>query len=260
MRFLPDHASAAHPVLPHLLEIHPVRSVSTERGLTFPAIVLDAPGGAEWTEVESVHPMPFADFQPRMRIALTGTILTFRDVPPVETAYAYMTGRFHGGRSQIIEGRPFAFAFGDAAGRTRITAVTIPGTPAYEMSRRWLSSPPAGPITVVGLRTLYLPALFAPGGGRIEVMLCPTFRIGPGTIRGSAMPAPTARFELVPIGGAPPAAQDAAPRSRGGPGRRHLRRRTGAASVPRAQARKTRTAKRPVRPRRPVQRRQRKRA
>ena len=260
LRFLPDHASAAHPVLPHLLEIHPVRSVSTERGLTFPTIMLDAPGGAEWTGVESVHPMPFADFQPRMRTALTGTILTFRDVPPVETAYAYMTGRFHGGRSQIIEGRPFAFAFGDAAGRTRITAVTIPGTPAYEMSRRWLSSPPAGPITVVGLRTLYLPALFAPGGGRIEVMLCPTFRIGPGTIRGSSTPAPTARFELVPIGGAPPDAQDAAPRSRGGPGRRHLRRRTRAATVPRAQARKTRTAKRPVRSRRPVQRRQRKRA
>ena len=191
---------------------------------------------------------------------MTGTILTFRDVPPLETAYVYMTGRFHGGRSQIVEGRPFAFAFGDAAGRTRITAVTIPGTPAYEISRRWLSSPPAGPITVAGLRTLYLPALFAPGGGRIEVMLCPTFRIGPGTIRGSSTPAPTARFELVPIGGPPPATEAAASRSRGAPVRRHLRRRTGPAAVPRAQGRKARAAKRPVRPRRPVQRRQRKRA
>jgi response regulator NasT len=254
LRFLPDRASAAHPILPHLLEIHPVRSVSTERGLTFPSISLDAPGGAEWTEVESVHPMPFADFQPPTRIAVTGTILTFRDVPPVETAYVYMTGRFHGGRSRIAEGRPFSFAFGDAAGRTRITAVTVPGTPAHEISRRWLSAPPTGPITVVGLRTLHLPALFAPGGGRIEVMLCPAFRISPGTIRGSSTPAPTARFELVPIGGAPSDVQKgAAPARRA---RRPLRRRTRAAIVPRARARKPRAAERPVRP----QRRQKKRA
>jgi response regulator NasT len=32
LRFLPDHAQAGHPVLPHLLEIHPVRTVLTERG------------------------------------------------------------------------------------------------------------------------------------------------------------------------------------------------------------------------------------
>src|SRR5207247_8849321 len=166
----PDRVRAGRPVLPHLFETRTVRGGSTERGLTFPSISIDAPGGAEWTEVESVHPMPFADFQPPTRIAVTGTILTFRDVPPVETAYVYMTGRFHGGRSRIVEGRPFSFAFGDAAGRTRITAVTVPGTPAHEISRRWLSAPPMGPITVVGLRTPHLPALFAPGGGRIEVV------------------------------------------------------------------------------------------
>src|SRR5207302_48633 len=125
-----------------------------------------------------------------------------------ETAYVYMTGRFFGGRSQIVEGRPFLFAFGDAAGRIRVTAVTIPGTPAYEISRRWLSAPPTGPITIVGLRTLNLPALFAPGGGRIEVVLCPVFRIIPGMVRGSSIPAPTTRFELVPVGGAPPSDGD----------------------------------------------------
>ena len=210
LRLLPDHASAGHPIIPHLLEVHPVRSVTTERGLTFPPIPLDAPGGAEWTEIESVHPMPFGDAQPRTKMAVTGTVMTFRDVPPLETAYVYMTGRFYGGRSRFVEGRPFLFAFGDAAGRTRITAVTIPGTPAYEMTRRWLSTPPSGAITIVGLRTLYLPALFAPGGGRIEVILCPVFRIFPGTVRGSSTPAPTARYELVPVGGGVQARGDGA--------------------------------------------------
>jgi AmiR/NasT family two-component response regulator len=201
LRLMPDQASAGHSILPHLLEIHPVRSVTTERGLTLPAISLDAPGGPEWTEVETVHPMPFGDFAPHTHMGVMGTVLTFREIPPLETAYVYMTGRFLGGRSQFVEGRPFLFAFGDAAGRIRITAVTIPGTPAYEVSRRWLSSPPTGPMTVVGLRTFNLPALFAPGGGRVEVVFSPAFRIIPGTIRGCSAPAPTARFELIPIGG-----------------------------------------------------------
>jgi AmiR/NasT family two-component response regulator len=208
LRLLPDHASAAHPALPHLLELHPVRTVSTERGATFPPVALDAPGGPEWADVQSVHPMPFPDFQPPTRLSFVGTMMTFRHVPPVETAYVYMTGRFHGGRSQFVDGRPFLFAFGDAAGRTRVTAVTVPGTPAYDTARRWLSTPPTGPLTIVGLRTLNLPALFAPGGGRLEVLLCPVFRIIPGTVKGSAVPAPTARFELVPVGGAPPAAPE----------------------------------------------------
>ncbi len=213
LRVLPDHASAAHPILAHLVEIHPVRTVTTERGLTFPPVSLDAPGGAEWTEADTIHPIPFPDFQSTTRLAFTGNTMTFRHVPPMETAYVYMTGRFHGGRSQFVDGRPFLFAFGDAAGRTRITAVTVPGTPAYEISRRWLSSPPTGPLTIVGLRTLNLPALFAPGGGRIEVLVCPAFRIEPGTVKGSAVPAPTARFELVPIGGIPPAPPAPARRS-----------------------------------------------
>jgi response regulator NasT len=203
LRLLPDHASAAHPQIPHLLEIHPVRMVSSERGLTFPPIDLDAPGGPEWSSVQSIHPMPFPDFLPATRLAFTGNMMTFRHVPPTETAYVYMTGRFYGGRSQFVDGKPFLFAFGDAAGRTRITAVTVPGTPAYEISRRWLSTPPTGPITLIGLRSLSLPALFAPGGGRIEVVLCPVFRIVPGSVRGSTVPAPTTRFELVPVGGAP---------------------------------------------------------
>jgi two-component system, response regulator PdtaR len=201
LRLLPDHASIRHPVIPHLLEVHPVRSVTTERGLTFPPIPLDAPGSSEWTDAENVHPVPFADMQPRTRMTLSGSVMTFRDVPPLETAYVYTTGRFYGGRSRFAEGRPFLFAFGDAGGRIRVTGVTIPDTPSYEVARRWLSSPPTGPITVVGLRTLYLPALFAPGGGRIEVILCPVFRIVPGTVRGSSTPAPTAKYELVPIGG-----------------------------------------------------------
>jgi len=201
LRLLPDHVSAAHPAVPRLLEIHPVRAVSTERGLTFPPISLDAPGGPEWTQVESVHPMPFPDFQTSTRLSFTGAMMTLRHVPPTETAYVYMTGRFLGGRSQFVEGRPFLFAFGDAAGRTRITAVTVPATPAYDTSRRWLSAPPTGPITIVGLRGLHLPAMFAPGGGRIEVVLCPVFRIAPGAVKGAAAPAPTARFELVPVGG-----------------------------------------------------------
>jgi two-component system, response regulator PdtaR len=208
LRLLPDHASIRHPVIPHLLEVHPVRSATTERGLTFPPIPLDAPGSTEWTDAENVHPVPFADMQPRTRMTLTGAVMTFRDVPPLETAYVYTTGRFYGGRSRFADGRPFLFAFGDAGGRIRVTAVTVPDTPAYEVARRWLSAPPTGPITVVGLRTLYLPALFAPGGGRIEVILCPVFRIIPGTVRGSSTPAPTARYELVPVGGAdgaPPA-------------------------------------------------------
>ena len=209
LRLLPDHASIRHPVIPHLLEVHPVRSVTTERGLTFPPIPLDAPGSTEWTDAENVHPVPFADMQPRTRMALTGAVMTFRDVPPLETAYVYTTGRFYGGRSRFADGRPFLFAFGDAGGRIRVTAVTVPDTPAYEVARRWLSAPPTGPITVVGLRTLYLPALFAPGGGRIEVILCPVFRIIPGTVRGSSSPAPTAQYELVPVGGADGAPQRA---------------------------------------------------
>jgi AmiR/NasT family two-component response regulator len=216
LRLLPDHAGAEHPSIPHLLELHPARSVATERGLTFPPAPLDAPGQDEWTQIDSVHPMPFPDVQPRTRMAITGTVMTFRDVPAVETAYVYMTGRFYGGRSRFVEGRPFLFAFGDASGRTRITAVAVPGTPAYETTRRWLSTPPTGPLTIVGLRTLNLPALFAPGGGRIEVMLCPVFRIVPGTVRGSSTPAPTARYELVPVGGAvdDAAAPKSAPASR----------------------------------------------
>lgn len=202
LRLLPDLASIRHPVIPHLFEIHPVRTVTTERGTAFPPIPPDAPGSSEWTEADNVHPVPFADLQPRTRMALTGSVMTFRDVPPLETAYVYTTGRFHGGRSRFAEGRPFLFAFGDAGGKVRVTAVTVPDTPAYEVARGWLSSPPTGPITVVGLRTLYLPALFAPGGGRIEVILSPAFRIVPGTVRGSSTPAPTARYELVPIGGA----------------------------------------------------------
>jgi hypothetical protein len=151
--------------------------------------------------------MPFPDFQPSTRVAFTGGTMAFRHAPVVETAYVYMTGQFYGGRSQFVDGRPFLFAFGDAAGRTRITAVAVPGTPAYETARRWLSTPPTGPLTLVGLRSLHLPALFAPGGGRIEVFLCPVFRILPGMVKGAGVPAPTTQFELVPVGGpqaAPP--------------------------------------------------------
>lgn len=267
LRLLPDHASAAHPALPHFLELHPVRTVSTERGATFPPVALDAPGGPEWTDVRSVHPMPFPDFQPPTRLSFVGTMMTFRHVPPVETAYVYMTGRFHGGRSQFVDGRPFLFAFGDAAGRTRVTAVTVPGTPAYDAARRWLSTPPTGPLTIVGLRTLNLPALFAPGGGRLEALLCPVFRIIPGTVKGSAVPAPTARFELVPVGGAPPAAPEqryppakrarraAATRRKASPGsrRRTARKRPGPrprrAAPPARRARAAR-APRPAAPRR----------
>ncbi len=223
LRLLPDHASIRHPVIPHLLEVHPVRSVTTERGLTFPPIPPDAPGSSEWTDAENVHPIPFADMQPRTRMALTGTVMTFRDVPPLETAYVYTTGRFYGGRSRFAEGRPFLFAFGDAGGRIRVTAVTVPDTPAYEVARRWLSAPPTGPITVVGLRTLYLPALFAPGGGRIEVILCPVFRIIPGTVRGSSAPPPTARYELVPVGGVP---QNVPPGRTGAAGSRRVSKKT----------------------------------
>jgi AmiR/NasT family two-component response regulator len=261
LRLLPDHTAAGHPTLPHVLEVHPVKSVTTERGLTFPAIPLDAPGGPEWTAVDSVHPMPFADFQPQTRMAVTGSVLTFRDVPQVETAYVYMTGRFHGGRSRFVEGRPFLFAFGDAAGRTRITAVAIPGTPAYEISRRWLSAPPTGPLTIVGLRTLHLPALFAPGGGRMEVLLCPAFRINPGTVRGSSAPPPTARFELVPIGGARPGNGDGSGPLRRGSARRALKKRPRETAMSRTRTRKARSVKRPsVRARRLPQRRQRRRA
>ncbi len=96
--------------------------------------------------------MPFPDFQPSTRVAFTGGTMTFRHAPVVETAYVYMTGQFYGGRSQFVDGRPFLFAFGDAAGRTRITAVAVPGTPAYDTARRWLSTPPTGPLTLVGLR------------------------------------------------------------------------------------------------------------
>ncbi len=240
LRLLPDHASAAHPTLPRLLEIHPVRHVSTERGLRFPPITLDAPGGSEWADVRSVYAMPFPDFQPSTRVSFTGTMMTFRHVPPVETAYVYMTGRFYGGRSQFVDRKPFLFAFGDAAGCTRVTAVTVPGTPAYETARRWLSAPPTGPLTIVGLRALNLPALFAPGGGRIEVLLCPVYRIVPGTVQGSAVPAPTARFELIPVGGAPPEAPAAETRrSRGrvsskkGAGRARRRSRRVASGAPR---------------------------
>ncbi|HLJ61311.1 MAG TPA: response regulator [bacterium] len=226
LRLLPDHASGTHPAVPRLLEIHPVRSVTTERGLTFPPIPVDAPGGAEWTQVESVHPMPFPDFQPSTRVAFTGGTMTFRHAPVTETAYVYMTGQFYGGRSQFVDGRPFLFAFGDAAGRTRITAVAAPSTPAYDTVRRWLTTPPSGPLTIVGLRTLHLPALFAPGGGRIEVFLCPVFRILPGAVKGAGVPAPTTMFELVPVGGveaAPAAPRRAAaktskPRTRAKPG------------------------------------------
>ena len=208
LRMLPDHASVGHPVIPHLLEIHPVRTIVTERGLTFPPISVDAPGEADWAQIDAVHPMPFPDFQPSTRVAFTGGTMAFRHAPVVETAYVYMTGQFFGGRSQFVDGRPFLFAFGDAAGRTRITAVAVPGTPAYDTARRWLSTPPTGPLTLVGLRSLHLPALFAPGGGRIEVFLCPVFRILPGTVKGAGVPAPTTQFELVPVGGpqaAPPA-------------------------------------------------------
>jgi hypothetical protein len=217
LRLLPDHASADSPDLPHIVEIHPVRSVATERGLVFPPIALDAPGGEEWTQVETVHSMPFPDFQSPTRLAIAGAALTFRHAPALETAYVYMTGQFYGGRSQFVEGRAFLFAFGDRPpGRTRITAVAVPGTPAYDMVRRWLSAPPAGPMTLVGLRTVQIPALFAPGGGRIDVVLCPVFRILTGTVKGAGVPAPTARFELVPVGGTPPAPvkpSRAAPRS-----------------------------------------------
>ncbi|HXX40625.1 MAG TPA: response regulator [bacterium] len=205
LRLLPDHASGAHPSVPRLLELHPVRKITTERGLTFPPVPLDAPGGAEWTQVESVHPMPFPDFQPSTRVAFTGGTMTFRHAPVTETAYVYMTGQFYGGRSQFVDGRPFLFAFGDAGRRTRITAVAVPETPAYDTVRRWLTTPPTGPLTIVGLRALHLPALFAPGGGRIEVFLCPVFRILPGAVKGAIVPAPTARFELVPVGGPEPA-------------------------------------------------------
>jgi response regulator NasT len=248
LRLLPDHASVRHSVIPHLLEVHPVGSVTTERGLTFPPIPPDAPGGAEWTEIEGVHPMPFADVQPRTRMAVTGTVMTFRDVPPLETAYVYMTGRFLGGRSRFAEGRPFLFAFGDAGGRTRITAVTIPGTPAYDVVRRWLSTPPTGPITVVGLRTLYLPALFAPGGGRIEVILCPVFRILPGTVRGSSAPAPTTQYELVPVGGAPPSSEDGARPARRNASRPAPKKRARAAGGRRVRKSAVRTAPRRARP------------
>jgi hypothetical protein len=145
--------------------------------------------------------MPFPDFQPSTRVAFTGGTMTFRHAPVTETAYVYMTGQFYGGRSQFVDGRPFLFAFGDAAGRTRITAVAVPGAPAYDTVRRWLTTPPTGPLTIVGLRTLHLPALFAPGGGRIEVFLCPVFRILPGAVKGAGVPAPTTAFELVPVGG-----------------------------------------------------------
>jgi len=236
LRLAPDHASVAHPAVPHLLEIHPVRSVTTERGVAFPPTPLDAPGGAEWTEVESVHPMPFPDFQPSTRVAFTGGTMTFRHAPATETAYVYMTGRFYGGRSQFVDGRPFLFAFGDAHGRTRITAVAIPGTPAYDTVRRWLTTPPTGPLTIVGLRTFHLSALFAPGGGRIEVLLCPVFRILPGTVKGAAVPAPTARFELVPVGGAVPEPKPA-------------RRRAGKTSAPAGKTAK-RAAPRRARPKR----------
>ncbi len=249
LRLLPDHASARHPAIPHLLEVHPVGSVVTERGLTFPPTPLDAPGGAEWTEIPSVHPMPFADVQPRTKMAVTGTVMTFRDVPPVETAYVYMTGRFHGGRSRFAEGRPFLFAFGDAGGRTRITAVIVPGTPAYETTRRWLSTPPAGPLTVVGLRTLYLPALFAPGGGRIEVILCPVFRIVPGPVRGSSTPPPTARYELVPVGGASQNLGDGVRSpATGRPSRRALKKRPRSAPRTRTRARTPRAPRARKRP------------
>lgn len=238
LRLLPDQASIRHPVIPHLLEVHPVHSVTTERGLTFPPIQLDAPGTSEWSEAENVHPVPFADMQPRTRMTLTGAVMTFRDVPPLETAYVYTTGRFYGGRSRFADGRPFLFAFGDAGGRIRVTAVTVPDTPAYEVARRWLSSPPTGPITVVGLRTLYLPALFAPGGGRIEVILCPVFRIIPGTARGSSTPAPTARYELVPVGGADGGPQRA-------PQRQPAARGTGRASKKSTRARSTQRSRAP---------------
>jgi two-component system, response regulator PdtaR len=243
LRMLPDHASADHPDIPHIIEIHPVRTVTTERGLVFPPIALDAPGGEEWMQVDAVHAMPFPDFQSPTRLAIAGAALTFRHAPAEETAYVYMTGRFYGGRSQFVEGRPFLFAFGDAPGRTRVTAVAVPGTPAYDMVRRWLTAPPTGPMTLVGLRTLQIPALFAPGGGRIDVVLSPVFRILPGTVKGAGVPAPTARYELVPVGGAPPPPAPAAPR-------RTPSRRAPARPARAAQARKAGAARRgkPARP------------
>jgi response regulator NasT len=243
LRVLPDHASADHPDIPHIVQIHPVRNVTTERGLVFPPIALDAPGGEEWTQVAAVHPMPFPDFQSPTRLAIAGAALTFRHAPAEETAYVYMTGSFYGGRSQFVEGRPFLFAFGDKPpGRTRITAVAVPGTPAYDTVRRWLSAPPSGPMTLVGLRTLQVPALFAPGGGRIDVVLSPVFRILPGAVKGAGVPAPTARYELVPVGGTPPAAAPT--------GRTSGRRRSPARPARAAQARKAGAARRakPARP------------
>ncbi|HLN14969.1 MAG TPA: hypothetical protein VK587_17355, partial [bacterium] len=142
-------------------------------------------------------------------------------------------------------GRPFLFAFGDAAGKTRITAVAVPGTPAYETARRWLSTPPTGPLTLVGLRSLHLPALFAPGGGRIEVFLCPVFRILPGTVKGAGVPAPTAQFELVPVGG--PQAAPPPPRPKRAAAKAKKPARTKKAAAKRSTAASKPRAKRPAR-------------
>jgi hypothetical protein len=183
---------------PHIFELHPVDYVKIEGQLPLAQVEMDAPNREEWKANESIHRITIRndgsvtfeedkvtkieDSQVRVQSIYDGTNLTFKKTKSkgfanIRLNYVSTKGFFKvlsGG--QFIDGRPYIFELqvSSSPNSRKIKAVTVPDTPAYEVTNDLHKHPPNSKVTVVALRSLSLGELF---NSNYEIMLCPVYRL-----------------------------------------------------------------------------------
>lgn len=183
------HEVATQPSLPHIFELHPVRKVVIGGNDELPDITIDCPGKEDFRNNESVHQIELQDdgtitkngqkLPDNMQVHYDGTNLTFFDPPPFNVNYAYTRAYF----SKTQDGEfptesPYFFELKKSPESIGIESVAIPGTPAYNILKKFHNTPPDQTLIVPVLRSLNMRALM---DSNYKVMFCPAYRIESNT-------------------------------------------------------------------------------
>ena len=180
------YESINQPHLPHIFEIHPLRSVTID-GNDSPDITMDCPDHENFRGNKSVYKIELQDdgsmtkdgrdMNDNIEIEYDGKNLTIINPPHLNVNYVYTSAYFSKSQNHSFDdGKPYIFELKKSMNSNSIgiKSVVLPGTPAYDTGKKFDNNQPENILTAALLRSLDIEELMQ---NNYKVIFCPTYRL-----------------------------------------------------------------------------------
>jgi hypothetical protein len=174
------------PHLPHIFEIHPLRSVTID-GNDLPDITMDCPDHENFRANKSVHKVELQDdgtmtkdgrdLNDNIEIEYDGRNLIVINPPHLNVNYVYTSAYFSKNQNgSFDDSKPYVFELKKSMNPNSIgiKSVVLPGTPAYDIAKKFQIDQPKNILTVALLRSLDIGELMK---SNYKIIFCPTYRL-----------------------------------------------------------------------------------